>query len=352
MARSRQSKLSSEAKNEENSIPGDEISIVELIKDIGRQWKVVAGVTILCGLTALSYTSFKENYYRYTLEIEIGQMPREDLPEGANIIMFPPADLQPKLFEPANVVQSQLSNEWLPNAMEEVAEEQEIRDFERDIPIFEFSNPESSGSEISSLIKVTGDSPKELETFTKAVLRRTGASAVAQHASYLEHYLRKYKDGVNRRNRKQENLKERLEGQQNRILELQDIADQSHNRALAASVELHTLIPEHRDLLEKAAELENAIAEFESRIEILETAIQVFRISNLDRKELDRQQQAAASLSSRMSLRPTRVLNLPKHGNGPLGENPRLLLVLALVLGLSVGVVLAIIVQAIVRERD
>lgn len=352
MAKKNQSVGTNEPHIDASYIPADEVSIVELIRDIGRQWKVVVGVTLLCLLLVFSYTYFRTPQYRYTLDIEIGQAPREDLSKDANFIMLPPVHLAPPAFESLSAVRSQMGHKWIPNAVEDVKQDQKLGDQDSWEPEFDISIPEGSSREVSLIIRAMADAPKARENITKAMLRRVGVNASTQHASYLEQHKERLQRRVNELKTEKGKVERRQSGYDGRIRKLRDDVDDSRTKALAAAVELHALMPERLEFSRRMTEIDRAIAELEEKIKVLTSATQAFEIPRLDPEVLTQQQGAAAALASSLSMRPTRVLNLPTRSSKPLGEDSRILLTLALVLGLGAGVVLAIIVQAVARERN
>lgn len=90
----------------------------------------------------------------------------------------------------------------------------------------------------------------------------------------------------------------------------------------------------------------------QSKVEALERAIELLD-GPLDGDVVETHARAENLLQSADPLlRPTRILALPSRSDAPTGVSPAVLLVLALILGLGAGVVLALLVDAVARERQ
>lgn len=135
----------------------------------------------------------------------------------------------------------------------------------------------------------------------------------------------------------------------------QDAVTRVMERALAR------LVRDHRQALAgRLSELRGGVASMlnipgrgnrESKIEALEQALELLD-APLDDEVVETQARAESLLQSvDPLLRPTRILALPARSEEPTGVSPAVIVVLALILGLGAGVVLALLVDAISRER-
>lgn len=89
----------------------------------------------------------------------------------------------------------------------------------------------------------------------------------------------------------------------------------------------------------------------ESEIEALEEALELLE-APLDGDVVEIQARAENLVQSADPLlRPTRILALPERSAEPTGVSPAVIVALALILGLGAGLVLALLVDAITRER-
>ena len=329
----------------------DEISISELLRDIRTQWKVVIGTAVLFGLVALLYVYIKPDLYRYTMNIEIGQSPRDFLSEKANFIMVPPAQIQPHGFERPHIVMAQFEDGWLPEAVEEVISSGEGNWQAGDAPPFDLSNPEDREHRDTLLVKVSTLAPLQHDEMVTAVLRKAGLRLVAEHAEFLEQIMKRKERNLARLYRERDRMDVRLTDHDQRIRELQRLVDSGNPGGLAAAVELNTAIPERRDLAENRVEIMGAIDGIEDELGVLRSAVEEFQVDSLDDETLRRQKNAAAAVKATLSVRPTRILHQPRRTSNPVGVDPRLIVLLAAVVGLGIGLILALVVQAVLRER-
>lgn len=125
---------------------------------------------------------------------------------------------------------------------------------------------------------------------------------------------------------------------------------------------LARLVADHRQALagrlgqlrsrEEALPGSSGGAAWQAKVDALERAIELLD-GPLDGDVVETHARAENLLQSADPLlRPTRILALPSRSGSPTGVSPAVILVLALILGLGAGVVLALLVDAVARERQ
>lgn len=147
------------------------------------------------------------------------------------------------------------------------------------------------------------------------------------------------------------------------MVELKATAPAAAQEAVTRAMEhaLARLVADHRRALAgRLSQLQGGLGSMlnipgsgarESKVEALERAIELLE-APLDDDVVETQARAENLLQSADPLlRPTRILALPSRSSGPTGVSPAVILVLALILGLGAGVVLALLVDAVTRER-
>lgn len=146
------------------------------------------------------------------------------------------------------------------------------------------------------------------------------------------------------------------------MVELIATAPRAAEEAMTGVMEhaLARLIADHRQSLGgRLSQLQGGLGSMlnlpgsvrEQEIEALEQALELLD-APLDDDVVETQARAENLLQSADPLlRPTRILALPSRSTEPTGVSPAVIVVLALILGLGAGVVLALLVDAVTRER-
>ncbi len=346
----------SDKQNNEGSVPGsynsgpvaDEVSISELVRDVGRQWKVVVGVTMLCLAAGILYIYLSTDVYRYNVEIEIGHAPGRGLPESVNFVVMPGSNRgwpSPPGFEAPNIVMNRLTTALIPETIRSVSEEKG-RDMEVSV-----SNPDDHHGWDTRIVRLSAVASKKHENEVNRILQLAAARVVAQHTDFLRGILERKESEISRLEHRQGGLDRRLDAQNERINRLQKLVDRTGESSLGAAIELNVLMPERKNLVVERAQTNEQINRLKEEMEALELAIREMDTLEVNEEVLQKQQHAAAVLKASLSIQPTRTLSVASSGNRPVGTDPELILALALVLGIGIGLILALIVQAVIRER-
>ncbi len=302
-----------------------------LVQIVTRRWHWIVTSTLLPLLAAIFFVAIKSPVYEYSVLIDIGV-----LPIGSENILQP--------IEQVTTVMARLESSEIPSAIRTILDvtAEDINNGAR-IPKIGVDSPEES-----TIVRITTKGPKSKSQSYREILRRASNGIVQDHSSVVATVREKALGKIEQLHTREKGLEQHLEVYQ-RILERLSEIDTSD---ITVSLQLSRIDELVGNTLASILELTSKRTTLQREYEILNQGLAVFQ-SEISQSVLENQRNLIPALSAAASgLRPTHLVSLPNQSIEPVGVSNPLIIALAIVLGMSGGLFLALVIEAIIKNRD